>query len=152
MFQGTYNLKDVEKCFKPYNYYKSLSEDDETSISTIKHKRTLDDLFVQESEPKRKKVILPSTVARSIKEGTINYISSNKNDGEESDLMIKIEVYNLKKIKEIPTSQQWKNADIRIKYYTKNNSDTNNQIKSIVYNITKEISETDSVKHYSFKI
>ncbi|XP_045483891.1 uncharacterized protein LOC123689114 [Pieris rapae] len=151
--EPSYNLKDVEKCFRPYNYYVLSDEEEVSNIHVNKNKGTsrLDDFFIQEPDRKKKKARLSSTVGRAGKEGNIQYISTDKDDGMDADILVKIDLYSLKKLKEIPVSQHWKNADIRVKYYMKNDSNIDLQIKDVVYNITKEISEEDNVKHYSFK-
>lgn len=144
----------MDKCFRPYNYY-NLSDDEEEvlNITENKNKKTnrLDDFFLQEPDRKKKKTKLSSSVGRAGKEGSISYISTDKDDGMDADILVKMELYSLKKLKEIPVAQHWKNADIRVKYYMKNDSNIDVQIKDIVYNITKGISEEDSVKRYSFK-
>lgn len=103
-----------------------------------------------ESKIKKKK-LLSSTVARAARDG-VSYISTNSDDGDQATHLIKIEMYDMKKLCKIPTNDHWKHATTRIKYYVKNNNKDSiyDNTNALVYNITKTIAESEKVKKYFF--
>lgn len=141
--------------FKSY-YYPSDVEDDsfihKNEHSNNSRKRTNSneiDVFFEEANKKKRKT--SSTVARAYNDG-VSYISTNQDDLNHASHLIKIEVYNLKKLAKIPTNHHWKHADVRLKYYTKANENQNfERTKNAIFHITKEISEANECKKYFIK-
>lgn len=133
-----------ENTFKQYYYPLS----DEELSQYKKNEESIDDFF---EEPKKKKTKHSSTVGRSGKD-CISYISTNKDDGSSATHLIKIDIYDMRKLENIPTSEHWKHADVRLKYYTKPHNDKYHKaIRGLIYSITKEVSTTPECKKYSFK-
>ncbi|KAJ0178598.1 hypothetical protein K1T71_005373 [Dendrolimus kikuchii] len=142
-----------ENTFKQY-YYQTLSDEDSSNIDNLsivkdspKQKRKRDeeeslDKFFEFSKNKKKKQC--SSVSRAQPNGGVAYLSTNREDACSSTHLIKIEVYELKTLAKIPSSEHWKNATIRIKYYTDDKNKHFESIKKTAYNITKEISMIDS--------
>lgn len=70
----------------------------------------------------------------------VAFIKSNQDDGAYASHLIKIEVYDMEKIKKIPPTEQWKHADVRVKYYANSEDDENVQkSRDVIYNITKQL-------------
>lgn len=153
MFQNVFE----ENTFKHY-YYQTLSDEDTNENPIIqKHalKRKLeekedniDELFNDIVKSKKKKQC--SWVSRKQSNGGTAYITTNQEDAETSSHMIKIEIYDLKKLTKIPPQNHWKHAEIRVKYYTNNANKNLDIIKNTIYNVTKEISSKDSCKKMFF--
>ncbi|XP_045780936.1 uncharacterized protein LOC123878003 [Maniola jurtina] len=78
----------------------NLLIDHEMPSKKMKRKSENIDIFF-ESSPKNKNKT-SSTVARANKDGSISYISTNSNDGATATHLIKLEVYDLKKLAKIP--------------------------------------------------
>ncbi|XP_045501164.1 uncharacterized protein LOC123698548 [Colias croceus] len=140
-------------------YYSPLSPQNEEESDDIivnntddggKRKlQSIDQFFEVAPKIKRKK-LLSSTVARAARDG-VSYISTNSDDGDQAMHLIKIEMYDMKKLSKIPTSDHWKHATTRIKYYVKKNKDSiYDNTNALVYNITKTIAEIEKVKKYFF--
>ncbi|KAJ0169184.1 hypothetical protein K1T71_015311 [Dendrolimus kikuchii] len=116
-----------ENTFKQY-YYQTLSDEESSNTDNLsivkdspKQKRKRDeeeslDKFFEFSKNKNKKQC--SSVSRAQPNGGVAYLSTNREDACSSTHLIKIEVYELKTLAKIPSSEHWKNATIRIKYYT----------------------------------
>lgn len=108
----------------------------------------MDQLF-EKAAPKTKK-LSSSTVSRARPEGNI-IISTNTDDSKNATHLIKIEIYDLEKLRDVPLEQHWKHADYRLKYYTMSNTSPYDATKQILMNITKEIAGKPSSKKYCFK-
>lgn len=151
MLQNSFNINE-ENTYKQY-YYGSDDDIEVLSINGAKRKRnhtsteSLDDLF---EIPQIKKKKLSSTVSRAHGEEGVVYLSTNADDGINSSHLIKIEIYDLKKLSKIPQQQHWKYADVRVKYYADSVNMNVVNTKKIIYNITKEISNTNNCKKYVF--
>jgi hypothetical protein len=145
------NVDVEENTFKHYYFPPS---DDDTSLSPrYSTKRpnndSLDEFF---EEPKKKRVKLnSSSVGRSTKDGGMSYISTNVDDGATATHLIKIEVYDMKKLATIDPEEHWKHADVRLKYYVNKQNNHHRQTRGLIYNITKEISNSSDCKKYTFK-
>lgn len=137
--------EDTTNCVPYYLAKKSICKRPRSSLSNI-------DEFFPEEPPKKKKAKNSSNVGRMNKEGGTSYISTNTDDGVNATHLIKIDVFDVKKLCKIPPVQHWKHADVRVKYYCKELNNKNYEsVKKIVYQITKEISESEDSKVYSFK-
>lgn len=159
LLQRSFNFADDnENTYKQY-YYSPLSpqheeeSDDIVVINTDdggkRKSQPIDQFFEVTPKIKRKK-LLSSTVARAARDG-VSYISTNSDDGDQATHLIKIEMYDMKKLSKIPISDHWKHATTRIKYYVKNNKDSiYDNTNGLVYNITKTIAESEKVKKYFF--
>lgn len=56
-------------------------------------------------------------------------------------------MYDIDKIKNIPPAEQWKQAEVRVKYYAHSEEDEHVQkTRDVIYNITKQLaSKSDCV-------
>lgn len=150
-----------ENTFKQY-YYTPLSPDEESNDKVIivekespkfkrkreQNKESLDEFF--EFSKNKKKKLCSSSVSRAHPDGGTAYISTNTDDGSKATHLIKIEIYDVKKLSKIPPTLHWKHASVRMKYYTDEANKNFKCIKNIVYNATKEISESDFCKKFHF--
>jgi hypothetical protein len=135
------------------SYYYGNSTDDEIQgppkplkIRTQKRVNNIDLFF---DKPKKKQATeYSSTVAQSTNGGT-NYISSRADDVTKITHLVKIDIYDIKKLRGVPSDQHWKNADTRIKFYTQTEDDEHYlNTKELVYNITKHIATKNECKKY----
>lgn len=81
----------------------------------------------------------------------MSYISTNTDDGSTATHLIKIEIYDLKKLANVPPSDHWKHAEVRVKYYNQAKTNHHQRTRQLIYNITKEISSSSDCKKYTFK-
>lgn len=132
-------------------YYGNLSDDEVRApkplkIQTQKRTNNIDIFF---DKPKKKQTTeYSSTVAQSTNGGT-NYISSRVDDVSKITHLVKIDVYDVKKLRGIPNDQHWKFAETRIKYYAQTEDDDYySNTKELVYNITKHIATKNDCKKY----
>ncbi|CAH0703037.1 unnamed protein product [Spodoptera exigua] len=149
---------DNVNTYKQY-YYSPLSPQHEEESDDIVVNNTGDDgkrksqpidTFFEVAPKIKRRKLLSSTVARAVKD-SVSYISTNSDDGGQAMHLIKIEMYDMKKLSKIPTSDHWKHATTRIKYYVKNYKDSiYDNTNGLVYNITKTIAESEKVKKYFF--
>lgn len=134
------------------NYYYGHLTDDEIQdpkplkIQTQKRANNIDGFF---DKPRKKQATEYScTVAHSTNGGT-NYISSRVDDVSKTTHLVKIDVYDMKKLRGVPNDQHWKFADTRIKYYTQSEEDDHySNTKEIIYKITKHIAAKNDCKKY----
>lgn len=84
------------------------------------------------------------------KNGNTAFVSTNEDDELNSSHLIKIEVYDLKKISKIPTNEHWKNTETRIKLYTSKTNKNFEPIQRLIFDLTKEICTTENCKKYNF--
>lgn len=103
--------------------------------------------FFDDSKTKKQKKALASSVGQA-REGGMSYVSTNVN--ATATHLIKLEVYDLKKLAKVPENKQWKHADVRIKFYTKTSNRIYEHSKQLIYNITKEVAESQDCKKYFF--
>lgn len=135
------------------HYYYGHLNDDEVQldpkplkIQTQKRANNIDVFF---DKPRKKQATeYSSTVAHSANGGT-NYISSRVEDVSKSTHLIKIDVYDMKKLRGVPNDQHWKFADTRIKYYTQTEDDDHySNTKELIYKITKHIAAKNDCKKF----
>lgn len=107
---------------------------------------SLDSIFAVSNKSNNKK--LSSTVSRAQKDGGTAYISMNADDG--ATHLLKIEVYDLKKLTNVQSNQHWKHSNMRIKYYCNEKDKSYNDVNNIIYNISKQISKAENCKRYFF--
>ncbi|XP_047990713.1 uncharacterized protein LOC125229816 [Leguminivora glycinivorella] len=114
-----------ENTFKNYYYPENKDESsDEEGTAGFKVKQILakkrsgNDIDSFFERPKKQSKILKrsSIVSKSSEDGVAN-LSSGQDDGAYASHFIKIEIYDAQKIKKIPPMEQWKHADIRLKYF-----------------------------------
>ncbi|CAG9094568.1 unnamed protein product [Plutella xylostella] len=142
------NVEDSDVEENTYkHYYFPLSDDEGSYQPHAKRIETIDEFF---EEPKNKKRKCSSTVGRSTKNGMV-YISSNSDDGTGAAHLIKIEVYNLKKLANIEQNQHWKHAEVRVKYYAKPGDKHNDRTREIIHAITKQIATKEDCEKYFYK-
>lgn len=100
-------------------------------------------------KPKKRKNSTNSSCVAQACDGGLSYISSNEGDSANAAYLIKIDVYDMKNLKNVLPLDYWKYADLRVKYYVQSDSDKNYQrTRDIVYNITKQIAEKKDCKKY----
>ncbi|XP_061708742.1 uncharacterized protein LOC133533729 [Cydia pomonella] len=139
----------TENTFK--NYYFNEHEDeasDEEGTLAFKVKQAIAkkrpsnniDVFFEKSKKKPKVYKKSSTVAKMTEDG-VAYLTSGQDDGAYASHLIKIEVYDMEKIKNVSPLEHWKHCDLRVRYYTVGEGDTHEQsARDVIYNITKELS------------
>lgn len=139
-------------------FYNALSDEEEedtmhlSKIQPTRKRQTKSiDEFFEEIQNKKKKAKVSSTVGQAVN-GGVAYVSTNEDDLANASHLVKIEVYEQKKLKKIPPTDHWKHANVRVKYYVKNceNDSKYHTIKDIIYNITKEIVDHAECKKYFF--
>lgn len=140
-----------ENTYKHY-YYPPSDDEDLTPYQQTGHKRTNNesiDEFFAESSRKKAKAKRSSTVGRPNKD-SISYVSTNTDDGATATHMIKIDVYELKKLENVDQADHWKHADIRVKYFTKScNDNIHKKTRQIIYEVTKTISNSPECRKYT---
>ncbi|KAJ2949727.1 hypothetical protein O0L34_g15659 [Tuta absoluta] len=155
---STINVDDIPNTFK--NYYFAASSDDETENAfTIVEsdqkspKRAGSDngidQFFDTPKIKKQKKVQSSTVGMA-RNGGVSYISSNTNDAANATHLVKVEVYDLKKLAKVSSNNHWKHADVRAKYYTKVTDNVYDRSKELIYDITKNVSQSQDCKKYFF--
>lgn len=139
--------------YEPGDEYQSDASRKRTVQMFIDKKEKFDDIekFFEVAPKKKKTKKTSSTVSRACNDG-VAYISTNADDYTSASHLVKIEIYDLKKLKSLQPSEHWKHADVRLKYYT--NEDVQNQnfqkAKELVYNITNEVAGQQESKKYFF--
>lgn len=158
ILEGTEYASNLNK-----NYYCSTLSDDEEETSPTpavplslinngnrkRGNKCIDGFFENVNNKKKKATIQSSTVGRAVSGGT-SYISTSKNDGAKSSHLIKIEVYDLKRLEKISPLEYWKHASVRIKYYAERDSKHFDSASTLIYDITKEIASSKDCKKYFF--
>ncbi|KAG7301651.1 hypothetical protein JYU34_003589 [Plutella xylostella] len=133
-------------------YYPSPSDDEILSPSLLLKKPTkrihenIDSYFETPSKKSKSKT-LSSTVGRAAC-GGISYISTNEDDGSKASHLIKIEMYDMKKLKDLPPSEHWKKADMRIKLYCTSDHILFHDTNQLMFSITKQIATKTDCKKY----
>ncbi|XP_073967037.1 uncharacterized protein [Choristoneura fumiferana] len=137
-----------ENTFKHYYYPEThiVPSDDEEGVLPLKIKKTISNKRPSnsihgffEKRKKKKMIKYSSSVSQATDEG-IAFIKSNQDDGAYASHLIKIELYDWAKIKNVPSSEQWKHAEVRIKYYAHSDNDDHvEKTKDVIYNITKHL-------------
>lgn len=142
------------------NYYRpiDLSDDENNDSIVLKNKKntlkrgsnnSIESFF--EKSKKKKKTSLASTIAQADGEGT-SCISVSMDDGSTPSHLVKIELYEMKKLKDIAPTDYWKHAAVRVKYYAQSEGDTHYQnTRDVIYNITKLIAGKKDCKKYFFE-
>lgn len=104
--------------------------------------------FFEKPQKKVKAVKRSSNVSQSSHAG-VSYLASGADDGAYASHMIKIEIYDMEKVRNIPPENHWKHADIRLKSYIKFDQDPHLEaVRDVIYDITKDISEKDTCVKY----
>lgn len=157
LWQGsTINIEDMPNTFK--SYYFAASSDEETddrliitkpkSLKRAASNNSINKFF-DEPKTKKPKKGQSSTVGQT-REGGMAYISTNTNDAATATHLIKLQVYDLKKLAKVPVNKHWKNADVYVKHYTKTADSVYNHAMDLIYNITKEVAESPDCRKYFF--
>lgn len=143
---------DEENTYKQYYFPSSDDDDSPYPLNKRQNTESLDEFFDEVQAPKKKKKIRATTVGRATKEG-MTYISSNEDDGARATHLIKIEIIDLKKVANISTTDYWKHADVRVKYYVqpKQASTHHQQVRQLIYKMTKELSQSPKSNKYTFR-
>lgn len=135
-----------ENTFKHYYFpekYNDPSDDEDTPapkvLKALANKRNNSILGFFEKRKKKKIAKRSSTVSQATEEG-VAFIKSNQDDGAYASHLIKIEVYDMMKIKNIPPTEHWKHAEVRVKYYAHSEVDDHVQkARDVIYDITKQL-------------
>lgn len=140
-----------ENTYKHYYYPDEASDDDSDLALKVKKaisKRPNSIHSFFEKRKKRKTVQKSSTVSQATADG-VGFIKTNEDDETFASHLIKIEVYEMSKIKNIPSTDQWKKAEVRVKYYASCDEDKNLQsARDVIYNITKQIANRKDCVNY----
>lgn len=144
----------MEYTLKPYYYPIELS-DEENGLNTAfkpskknitKRGNNIDIFF--ENPKKKKKTSFSSCIGHSNKDG-MSYISTNEDDSTNSTHLVKIEVYNMKSLRDIPPTEYWKHVDVRVKYFAKSEDDKHYQhTRDLIFQITKQLAAKNDCKKY----
>lgn len=140
-------LQLLDKDYTLKNYYIADSpSDDETrdcvplKITQNATKRT-NDIEVFFEKPKKKKSAKQSSCVGQSNNGGVAYIATGEDDASNASHLVKIEVYEMSKIRDVPPTDYWKHTDVRVKYYAKSEDDKHYQTtRDLIYNITKQLS------------
>lgn len=102
--------------------------------------------FFEKPKKKKKSSSFSSCIGQSTSDG-VAYISSNEISN--ATHFIKIEIYEIDKIKDVPPKEYWKYANVRVKYCAPSEEDKNYQnTRDVIYNITKQIANQSDCKKY----
>lgn len=144
-----------ENTFKNFYYEDNVDEPSDQEEGTLafkvkkaiaKRPHSIDEFF---EKPKKKKLTKKSSSVGRSTSGGISYITSNKDDSADASHLIKIEVYDVNKIKNVAQTEQWKHADVRVKLFTESEADRNLQsVRDIIYNITKQLATQEECKKF----
>lgn len=142
---------------KNYYYPINLSDDEETCMEPTNLKAKKNGLkrinnsieqFFEKPKKKKKSSNFSSSIGQATTDGTA-YISSNDEGSSKATHFIKIEIYEIEKIKDVSPNEYWKYANVRVKYCAPSEEDKNYQyIRDVVYNITKQIAAKSDCKKY----
>lgn len=140
--------------FKGYYFGDSFDAAEPESSMPLKTKKNFTkrrnnlDVFFERPKQKKKIAKQSSYVGQASGDG-ISYIASNDDDGLNADYFVKIEIYDMKKIRDIAPINYWKHADLRLKYYVSSEDDKYYQTtRDLLYNITKHLAEKDGCSKY----
>jgi hypothetical protein len=148
----------TENTFKHY-YYPENQDDttDEEGTVGLKVKEALAkkrpanniDSFFERPKKKTKVKVNSSNVSKTSTDG-VSYLSSGKDDAGYASHIIKIEVFDMEKIRDVAPAEHWKHCDIRLKYYSCGDNDSNVQsVRDVIFNITKQLaSQENNVKYF----
>lgn len=135
------------------------SESDEEGTLAFKVKQAIAkkrpsnsiDAFFEKPPKKVKPVKRSSNVSQGTHAG-VSYLSSGKDDGAYASHLIKIEIYDLEKVRNIAPENHWKHADIRLKSYVTTDQDPHLEtVRDVIYSMTKDIAEKDTCVKYFIK-
>lgn len=139
----------------PLTHY-SDSEDSMSLLQPIKKRKqaktseknkSIDAFFNRKSPPRVIKTAVCSSVGKPRDNG-ISYISLPEQTN--ATHLIKIELYDLKKLQNLSSDEHWKHAEVRIKYATNDNDEIKQTCEDIIYDITKNVSENSKCKTYFY--
>lgn len=126
----------------------TIAESEQKSLKRTDNHNCIDQFF-DIPKIKKQKTTQSSTVGQA-RNGGVSYLSSNANDAANATHLIKLEVYELKKLTKVSPSNHWKHADVRVKYYAKNTDSIYDRSKELIYDITKNVSQSQDCKKYFF--
>lgn len=148
-----------ENTFKNYYYPENQdqpSSDEDGTVGlkirqAIAKKRPANSIDSFFERPKKKTRVLKksSNVSQSSADG-VAYLSSGQDEAGYASHLIKIEVYDMEKIRNVAPADHWKHCDIRLKYYSASEDDIHVQsARDVIFNITKQLaSKENSVKYF----
>lgn len=149
-------IVDEDNTYKAY-YYPTHSDEEDSAKDLSRQKRSkrssssnsFEELF--EVPAKKNRTKCSSTVSRANKDGGVSYISTNFDDAPDATHLIKLEIYDLKKLRKIPAAQHWKHASERVKYYCKGLQNKHlEKTKEVIVTIAREISTSQDCRKYCF--
>lgn len=157
LLQNSFNINELNEgnTYKDF-YYATLNDEDTQELEIVSEEPTkrrksndsLDLLFDMPTTKKRK--ILSSTVSRGQRGGGNLFLTTNGDEGARSTHLIKIEVFDMRKISKIPPNEHWKHSEYKIKYYTNDSNKNYQSTKKNIYNMAQEISAVKTCKKYNF--
>jgi hypothetical protein len=146
-----------ENTFKNF-YYPENHDDstDEEGTVGLKVKQALAkkrpanniDSFFERPKKKTKAKVKSSNVSKTTSDG-VTYLSSGQEDAGYASHLIKIELYDMEKIRNMAPADHWKHCDIRLKYYSCTDDDSNIQsVRDVIFNITKQLASKENCVKY----
>lgn len=148
----------TENTFKNY-YYPENQDDstDEEGTVGLKVKEALAkkrpanniDSFFERPKKKTRAKVNSSNVSKTSTDG-VAYLSSGKDDAGYASHLIKIEVFDMEKIRDMAPADHWKHCDIRLKYYSYGDNDPHVQsVRDVIFNVTKQLAaQENNVKYF----
>lgn len=145
---------DQEYTLKNY-YCPDTPSDEETTLIPLKNKQNSSkrtnniEIFFEKSKKKKNSARQTSCVGQAT-DGGVSYITSNEDDGLHATHLVKIEIYDMQKIRYLAPTEHWKHIDVRVKYYVKSEDDKHYQTtRDIIYGITEKLAtKRDSSKFF----
>lgn len=155
MCSSLFQLPQNTFYYNPQSNYDDAESDEEGTLAfklkkhlAAKRSNNIDCFF---ETPKKKTKIQKqsSLVAQGAKDG-VSYLTSGENDATKATHLVKVEIYDMVNIRNVPSTDHWKHADVRVKYYTQCQEDKYlDSAKDIIYNITKHVAAApECVKYY----
>lgn len=139
----------ADDCYTFKNYYFPLSDDEDVmnkKKQSIKKRRNIEVFF---EKPKKKRTSIISSCVGQASENGMSYISANDGDSCSATHLMKVEIYDMKNLKDVSPQDYWKYAETRVKYYVKSEDDKQYlSACDLVYNITKQIAGVKDCKKY----
>lgn len=153
MFQFTENT--FKNFYYPEPEHDDSGSDEEGTLGfkvkqAIAKKRPANSIesFFEKPQKKVKPVKRSSSVSQSSHTG-VAYLSSGKDDAAYASHLIKIEIYDLEKVRNIAPEEHWKHADVRLKSYISTEQDPQLEtVRDVIYNMTKDIASKDTCVKY----
>lgn len=139
--------------FKSYYFPDTPEEPDDSLVVNVKKNnniKRINDIDMFFEKPKKKKKLgVQSSYVSAARDDGVSYISSKEDDALTATHLIKIDVYDMNKIRNIEPINYWKYSDARVKYYVQSEDDKRYQsTRDVIYNITKTLAGKHNCSKY----